>query len=108
MKLDNYELVISFAMPCYLYIEGESKEKFYVDEQTCDYYLFNDKDAEPKFWKIMLYKPNNIKHVDKNNIHLCKWLVNESYHDFVYDDSDDDTDYEYYEWDFKNHCVKKD
>ena len=36
MKLDNYELVISFAMPCYLYIEGESKEKFYVDEQTCD------------------------------------------------------------------------
>lgn len=26
MKLDNYELVISFAMPCYLYIEGESKE----------------------------------------------------------------------------------
>lgn len=58
MKLDNYELIISFAMPCYLYIEGESKEKFYVDEQTCDYYLFNDKDAEPKFWKIMLYKPN--------------------------------------------------
>ena len=107
MKLDNYELVISFAMPCYLYIEGESKEKFYVDEQTCDYYLFNDKDAEPKFWKIMLYKPNNIKHVDKNNIHLCKWLVNESYHELVYDDSDDDTDYEYYEWDFKKHCIKK-
>ena len=46
MKLDNYELVISFAMPCYLYIEGESKEKFYVDEQTCDYYLFNDKDPK--------------------------------------------------------------
>ena len=41
MKLENYKLVISFAMPCYLYIEGESKEKFYVDEQTCDYYLFN-------------------------------------------------------------------
>ena len=40
MKLDNYELVISFTMPCYLYIEGESKEKFYVDEQTCDYQLF--------------------------------------------------------------------
>lgn len=49
-----------------------------------------------------------IKHVDKNNIHLCKWLVNESYHELVYDDSDDDTDYEYYEWDFKNHCIKKD
>lgn len=75
MKLDNYELVISFAMPCYLYIEGESKEKFYVYT---------------------------------NNIHLCKWLVNESYHELVYDDSDDDTDYEYYDWDFKNHCVKKD
>ena len=28
MKLDNYELVISFAMPCYLYIEGEPKENF--------------------------------------------------------------------------------
>ena len=68
MKLDNYELVISFAMPCYLYIEGESKENFYADEQTCDYYLFNDKVPEPKFWKIMLSKPNNIKHVDKNNI----------------------------------------
>lgn len=108
MKLDNYELIISFAMPCYLYIEGESKEKFYVDEQTCDYYLFNDIDNVPKYWKLMLYKPNNIKHVDKNNIHLCKWLVNESYHDFISDDSNDDTDYEYYDWDFKNHCIKKD
>lgn len=60
----------------------------------------------------MLSKPNNIKQVDKNNIHLCKWLVNESYHDFVSnddnDDSNDDTDYECYEWDFKKHCIKKD
>ena len=40
MRLNDYELVISFTMPCYLYIEGESKEKFYVDEQTCDYQLF--------------------------------------------------------------------
>ena len=112
MKLDNYELVISFAMPCYLYIEGESKEKFYVDEQTCDYYLFKDIDNVPKYWKLMLYKPNNIKHVDKNNIHLCKWLVNESYHDFVSNDdkdnSNDDTEYEYYEWDFNKHCIKLD
>lgn len=112
MKLDNYELVISFAMPCYLYIEGESKEKIYVDEQTCDYYLFKDIDNVPKYWKLMLYKPDNIEHVNKGNIHLCKWLVNESYHDFVSnddnDDSNDDTDYEYYEWDFKNHCIKKD
>ena len=72
MKLDNYELIISFAMPCYLYIEGESKEKFYVDEQTCDYYLFKDIDNVPKYWKLMLYKPDNIEHVNKGNIHLCK------------------------------------
>ena len=28
MRLNDYELVISFTMPCYLYIEGESKENF--------------------------------------------------------------------------------
>ena len=41
MKLDNYELVISFAMPCYLYIEGESKEKA----------LRND-DSNIKYWPL--------------------------------------------------------
>ena len=57
MKLDNYELVISFAMPCYLYIEGESKEKFYVDEQTCDYYLFKDIDKKvDELIKMVLFK----------------------------------------------------
>ena len=74
--------------------------------------ICNDIDNVPKYWKLMLYKPDNIEHVNKGNIHLCKWLVNESYHDFVSnddnDDSNDDTDYEYYEWNFNKHCIKLD
>lgn len=112
MKLENYKLVISSIIPCYLYIEDEPTEKFYIDEQTCDYYLFKDIDNVPKYWKIMLYKPDNIEHINKDNINLCKWLVTESYHDFISPNSNDDnTDYEYYEyyeWDFKKHSIKID
>ena len=35
-------------------------------------------------------------------------LQNRTLDELVYDDSDDNIDYEHYEWDFKNHCVKKD
>ena len=46
----------------------------------------------------MLYKPKGTKDLDK-----CKWLVSESYSDYI---GNNDTDYEKYEWDFKNHCIK--
>mgnify|MGYP006921149010 FL=1 len=116
MKLNEYELCKAFIMPCYWYIEGEEHEKFYVDEQTCDWYNFiendefnnNEKEIR-KWWKIMLYKPSNIETKDLTE-EQCKWLVNGCYHDMIniYDDKEDDTDYEKYEWDFKKHCIKKD
>ena len=36
MKYVDYELCISFIMPCFCYEEGMSREIYYVDEQTCD------------------------------------------------------------------------
>lgn len=117
MKLNDYELVISNVMPCYWYDEDIGKYSFYIDEQTCDEHKFfdnndfsiNEKETR-KWWKLMLYKPNDIEKVTKDNIKCCKWLVEDCYHHMinVYDDPQDDTDYEKYEWDFKNHCIKKD
>jgi len=107
MKLTDYELVISNIMPCYFFIEGDKAEKYYVDEQTCDYYNFKtENDYDKKFWKIMLYKPFDIKKLTKENIKECKWLVEDCYHNYIGDTSDDNTDYEKYEWDFKNHRIK--
>ena len=116
MKLKDYDLIIANIMPCYWYIEGDNQEKYYIDEQTCDWYNFienddfNNNDRETrKWWKIMLYKPSNIdiKDVKKEQ---CKWLVEDCYHTMltIYDSDDDYTDYEQYEWDFTNHCIKKD
>ena len=36
MKYVDYELCISFIMPCFWYEEGMPREIYYVDEQTCD------------------------------------------------------------------------
>lgn len=66
MKLSDYELVIANNMLCYFFIEGDRAEKYYVDEQTCDYYNFKtENDYDKKFWKIMLYKPSDIKKLTK-------------------------------------------
>ena len=82
-----------------LYICKEN-EIYYVDEQTCDnQHLFEfDSLGKTKWYKIMLYKPKGIKDLDK-----CKWLVSESYSDYI---GNNDPDYEKYELDFKNHCIK--
>lgn len=100
MKYIDYELCISFIMPCFWYEEGMSNEIYYVDEQTCDnQHLFEcDSLGKTKWYKIMLYKPKGIKDLDK-----CKWLVSESYSDYI---GNNDPDYENYECDFKNHCIK--
>lgn len=107
MKYINYELCISFIMPCFWYEEGMPHEIYYVDEQTCDYQHFglnHDNEIKNKWYKIMLYKPKGMTITGTENSDKCKWLVSESYSDYL--GSDDDTDYEKYEWDFKNHCIK--
>lgn len=95
-------------MPCFWYEEGMSHEKYYVDEQTCDYQHFGlDYDIDQvknKWYKIMLYKPKGVIIKGTENLDKCKWLVSESYSEYI--GSDDNTDYEKYEWDFKNHCIK--
>lgn len=117
MRLNDFELVIANVLPCYWYEEGNGKEEFYIDEQNCDYHkfidsnIFNNNEKETrKWWKIMLYKPSNVKDITKETYPLCKWLVEDSYHSMrnIYDNDDDDIDYEKYEWDFTNHCIKRD
>ena len=103
MKYTDYELCISFVMPCFWYEEGMTHEIYYVDEQTCDYQHLGY-DIKNKWYKIMLYKPKGMTITGTENLDKCKWLVSESYSDLL--GSDDDTDYEKYEWDFKNHCIK--
>lgn len=94
-------------MPCFWYEEGMPHEIYYVDEQTCDYQHFGlnyDNEIKTKWYKIMLYKPKGMTITGTENLDKCKWLVSDSYSDYL--GSDDDTDYEKYEWDFKNHCIK--
>lgn len=117
MRLNTFDLIITNIMPCYWYIEGDEHEKYYIDEQTCDWYNFfendefnNNEKETRKWWKIMLYKPSNIdtKDIKKEQ---CKWLVDDCYHSMIniYDKEEvDESEYLKYEWDFKNHCIKKD
>lgn len=100
-------------MPCYWYSESLKHEIYYVDEQTCDYQQFsidyrNIDNIKEKWYKIMLYKPNDLIIKNSDDIKKCKWLVNDSYTNYINNIDNDDNDYEKYEWDFVNHCIKKD
>lgn len=120
MKLEGYEPIIAFAVPNYWYEEGTKKEHFWADSQNLWYYKFSewltengiedsdgnpilDENGEPKkdprkWYIIAPYKPEGTK-ITEENKDLVKWLVEDCYLG---------EDYEYYEWDFDNHCIKKD
>jgi hypothetical protein len=60
-------------------------------KKFCEYK--NDDDGEPrKYYIISPYKPIGVEPTKEN----IKWLVDESYHD---------EDFEFFEWDFNNHCM---
>lgn len=97
MKIDNYEYCKGFCTPAYWYEEGVEKEQFYVDSQTLYYKKFceekNDDEGKPrKYYIISPYKPIGVEPTKEN----IKWLVDESYHD---------EDFEFFEWNFNNHCM---
>lgn len=98
MKYTDYEDVNAFVVPMYRYIEGKSKEEWWVDSQNCMYYTFQETDKEfdlingRKWWLISPMKPKGTV-ITKDNRNLIKWIV-----DFSSEDDDMDK-----EWDFKNH-----
>lgn len=124
MKLEGYEYLTTFAVPNYWYEEGDKKEHYWADSLNLYYYkifkwlkeneIINDKGEhildennnakkDPrKYYIIAPYKPIGTIVTKDNAKDLIKWLVEECYLD------NDDINYEYYEWDFDNHCIKLD
>jgi len=99
-KINYYKPILGEVVPIYLFIEGDDKEKFFVDSQTCDYELYKKLDKETLLidgnnWWIMW--PHVYKNTKNNTISTkkIKWFVDAS-------SRTEDIDKE---WDFKNHKV---
>ena len=99
MTIDNYEYLKNFVVPCYRYIEGEKKEKYWVDIQNCEYFTYDKVDdsnglfrGKKNFWIIWPCKPKGVT-LTEDNQDLVKW--------FVCDSSVEED--ENLEWDFDNH-----
>lgn len=95
MEDKTYVPLYGFVIPAYLYIEGEEKERYWVDSQNIDYYLYNKNiiDDNKNWWMICPYKPEGVTITAENQEELVKWCV--------YDTSvDDDEDKK---WDFETH-----
>lgn len=104
MKLEGYEYLKGFVTPAYWYEEGKSSEEYFVDSLTlfCKKFPNVDSEEEDKreWWIIAPYKPIGVT-IDKTNLDLIKWLVEDCY-------CEDSDEYECYEWNFDKHCVKYD
>lgn len=115
MKLEDYDYVRSFVTPVYTYIEGEKREKYWVDDQNMWYHFFKEEDLDEydtyvesrKYWVIAPFKPKGTTINAENADKLIKWLVAFSWHTSSHPEHDD-VEYNCYEWDFENHCVKLD
>jgi len=119
MKLEGYEMVNAFVTPAYWFVEGDEKERYYLDEQNMIYHelLLGDKLSQEefdkhvetrKYWIISPYKPKGKKVTEENAYDIVKWLVSDSYHTDLQSPYMDDVDYAGYEWDWEKHCVKID
>lgn len=81
MQYINYEILNNEIRQCYRYIEGESIEKGFADEQNCLYLTDKLSDENLKingkqYWIISPYKPKNI-FINENNQNLIKWFVSD-------------------------------
>lgn len=97
MEYLNYEILKNEIRPCYRYIEDESVEKCYADEQNCVYNTDKISDENLKingkrYWIISPYKPKGVT-INKGNQNLVKWFVS---------DCTDENDFNKL-WDFTNH-----
>ena len=97
----EYELLQLLIRPCFVFIEGEKKEDYWVDDQNAvHYYLEDDDDDIPgtiketgkKHWIIQAVKPKGIKITDDNE-DLVKYIVWLGPKDDLHK-----------EWDFDKHC----
>ena len=110
MKLKDYEYIIDSITPSFWFEEGMDKEEYFVDSQNLYCIKFANfpnnegKEDDRKWWIISPYKPKGMK-INETNKHLIKWLVEDCYKENM---CGDECEYEFYEWDFKNHCIKED
>ena len=93
---DEYGPLCMDFEPCYTYLEGDERERRWVDYQNmCYCFLGKEKDGlidGKKFWSISPEKPNGAT-LTEDNLHLIKWFV-----EWSSEDSDIG-----YEWDFEKH-----
>ncbi len=98
--VEDYEIIEAFAVPCYVYYEGNEHEEYWVDFQNMCFYVFekieNNLVGGKKYWIISPFKPKGTK-IEKSNSNLVKWFV-----EWASDEHD-----EGFEWDFKNHNIIK-
>lgn len=97
----EYELLCMTVRPCFVYIEEEPEEDYWVDDQNAIYYyLEDDSDENPgiieksgkRHWLIQCIKPKGLKVTDDNEDQL-KYIV------YLGPKKDMNK-----EWDFDNHC----
>ena len=88
-----------FVIPCYIYVDGSSKEEYWVDLQNA-YFNFIDKEIDEStnkinglnWWVITPHIPKNKKKINDSDV---KWFVSDS-------SLNNDTNFE---WDFEKHCA---
>lgn len=102
--MEGYEIIRAFIRPAYSYIEGDNRERYWVDSQNCYYHIVCEETDEQtnlrfdgkKYWIVEPFKPKDIVLTAENwseNKNKIKWLVTDTS-----EDCDSET-----EWDFKEH-----
>lgn len=105
--MKDYKPIIALVKPAYSYVEGDDKEHYWLDSQSCFYYMIYEETDEntfqrhdgKKYWIIEPYIPKDITISDKNfkDVEpLIKWFVT---------DTSEECD-EGKEWNFEKHNVK--
>lgn len=105
--MEGYEIIQSWVRPAYSYVEGDERERYWVDSQNCYYHIVCEETDEKtdkrfdgkKYWIIEPYKPVGVILTEENFKELqpqIKWLVTDTSEEI----------HEEREWDFDNHCVK--
>lgn len=104
--MDGYEIIKNWCRPAYSYIEGDKKERYWVDSQNCWYHMICEETDEKtdkrfdekKYWIIEPYKPIGIQITNDNFEEIkpkIKWLVTDT----------SEVDDRGKEWNFEKHQV---
>lgn len=101
-SIENYEPLSGLATPCFSYIDGDEKEKFWYDSLTF-FFIHDFEDGDlidgKKYWCIEPHKPKGFEMTKKNLENApsdpIKWFV-------TFSSVDEDVDKL---WNFEKHTV---